>query len=406
MIKSGAKNEAQVEYLDRSLEKIARRRRGEIVAAALALLAILLVAGGSLYRIQSNALDTELKNALAKLEIAQENVLRAENRRSGLEALLKREQERARESQENADQAFAQSGVLANQLEETQGKVQAARAGADEAIAQSSALQIKLKETQGKLEEARAHAEQAEFQRGTLETLLRSDQEKTREIQSNADTAFARRNVLETELREAQEKLQAAQVNAEQAVRQRQTLDLKKDEAEPARGVQALMEIARVDSGNAPARPSVPASIAKVAAPPAHSAPWNQVDQPDTLTSEVESVRAFVLDYLRTIAVNDVSTQERFFADRVNFYSRGVLPLAKVQDATQGYHDEWPVREWNPRGPATVSRASDLFVVLQPFTWSVSDGSQSSHGDATLYLRIRKNPQGEFRIVKVEQREE
>jgi hypothetical protein len=92
-------------------------------------------------------------------------------------------------------------------------------------------------------------------------------------------------------------------------------------------------------------------------------------------------------------------------AERVNFYGRGVLNSSNIEASMQQYHDEWPVREWAPRGEAKVVRSKNpnLFVVYQPFSWTVSDGSHNAHGDATLYLRIRKNSQGEFRIVHVHQ---
>jgi hypothetical protein len=97
--------------------------------------------------------------------------------------------------------------------------------------------------------------------------------------------------------------------------------------------------------------------------------------------------------------------QRRYFAERVNFYGRGVLNSSNLEASTQHYHDEWPIREWAPRGEAKVvrSRNPNLFVVYQPFNWTVSDGSRQAHGNATLYLRIRKNSQGEFRIVHVHQ---
>jgi hypothetical protein len=44
-----------------------------------------------------------------------------------------------------------------------------------------------------------------------------------------------------------------------------------------------------------------------------------------------------------------------------------------------------------------------MFSVHQPFTWTAADGSRHAHGNATLYLRVRKNSEGEFQIVYVRQ---
>jgi hypothetical protein len=92
-------------------------------------------------------------------------------------------------------------------------------------------------------------------------------------------------------------------------------------------------------------------------------------------------------------------------ADRVNFYGKGILDSSNIEAFTERYHREWPTRQWEPRGEAKVVRwrKRNLFVVYQPFDWTVSDGSRHAHGDATLYLRIHENSQGEFQIVLLRQ---
>ena len=64
-------------------------------------------------------------------------------------------------------------------------------------------------------------------------------------------------------------------------------------------------------------------------------------------------------------------------SEQVKFYGRGVLNSSNLEASTQHYHDEWPIGEWAPRGEAKVVRSSNpnLFVVYQPFNWTVSDGS-------------------------------
>jgi hypothetical protein len=99
--------------------------------------------------------------------------------------------------------------------------------------------------------------------------------------------------------------------------------------------------------------------------------------------------------------------QERFFADRVNYYGEGELSLRRVQAATERYHRKWPIRKWEPRGEPQILHLanSKVYEVLQPFSWSVSDGAKRAEGSATLYLRVWKNAKGEFHIVHVEQRD-
>jgi hypothetical protein len=109
------------------------------------------------------------------------------------------------------------------------------------------------------------------------------------------------------------------------------------------------------------------------------------------------------------VASDDISAQERFFGQRVNFYGQGVLSYPAIQASMERYHREWPVRKWEPSGEPEFSNAlhttnPHLYEVLQPLTWTVSNGSQRKRGKATLYVRVWKNDKGEFHIVHVEQR--
>src|SRR5260221_14753882 len=90
----------------------------------------------------------------------------------------------------------------------------------------------------------------------------------------------------------------------------------------------------------------------------------SQFDRRAEASGEEQRVKEFVLGYLRTVASNDTSMQRRYFGEHVNFYGRGVLNLSNIKASTQRYHDEWPIRQWAPRGEAKVGRASkaNLFV--------------------------------------------
>jgi hypothetical protein len=110
------------------------------------------------------------------------------------------------------------------------------------------------------------------------------------------------------------------------------------------------------------------------------------------------------------VSSNDVSTQERFFAQRVNFYGEGVLALPMVQASMERYRRQWPIRQWEPRGEPEFpkilhSTNPNLYEVLQPLAWTVANGSQHKQGSTTLYVRIRKNEKGEFRIIHIEKRD-
>jgi hypothetical protein len=125
--------------------------------------------------------------------------------------------------------------------------------------------------------------------------------------------------------------------------------------------------------------------------------------------SEEQSLKDLVRDYIRAVGSDDDSNQERFFASRVNFYGKGLLSRSGVRASLEHYRQEWPVRKWEPRGEPEFPKSlhgnhPELYEVLQPFAWTVANGSQRKRGSATLYVRIRKDDNGELRIIHVEQR--
>jgi TIR domain len=126
-------------------------------------------------------------------------------------------------------------------------------------------------------------------------------------------------------------------------------------------------------------------------------------------SSEEQSLKELVLDYLRTVAGDDDFAQERLFGWRVNFYGKGVLPIAGVRASMDRYREEWPVRDWEPEGepefPGELHAIHpELFEVLQPFSWKVANGSRRKTGRATLYVRIRRDEKGSLHIIHLELR--
>jgi hypothetical protein len=347
---------------------------------------------------QRSALETELKKAQEKLQLAQQNADLANTQRAALEAELKKAQEeKAQLAQQNSNLTDAQSSDqeaqrnLEAQLKKAQAeKAQLAQQNTDLANSQRSALESELKKAQAEKAQlvqqntdlVSSQQSALEAQRSELETQLKKAEEKLQLAQQNADLVASQRSALETELRKAQEeKAQLVQQNTDLTNSQRSALETQLKDASPTSSPQSAQES---ETSNPPK---------------------SQFDRGAEASDEKELVKEFVLGYLRTVAINDTSTQRPYFAQRVNFYGRGVLDSSNVEASTQSYHDEWPIRKWTPRGEAKVvrSRTPNLFVVYQPFSWTVSDGSQHNNGNAILYLRIRKNSRGEFWIVHVRQ---
>jgi hypothetical protein len=260
---------------------------------------------------------------------------------------------------------------------------------------------------------------------------------KLQQVQANADRAASRLSELEAQLGQEQERALKAQANADFAISELRGMRLVERVTTPlrARKIQPATDDRNSESrigtdatfawfmiGVNPkekqgglhwgkyARLNPPQDVTPIPSPSAQESeasnpPESQFDRSAEASGEEEFLKEFVLGYLRTVASNDTTMQRRYLAERVNFYGRGVLNSSNIEASTQHYHSEWPIREWAPRGEAKVVRSSNpnLFVVYQPFNWSVSDGSRNAHGNATLYLRIRKNSQGEFRIVHIHQ---
>jgi hypothetical protein len=196
-------------------------------------------------------------------------------------------------------------------------------------------------------------------------------------------------------------------------------------ENEPAAGEGQPAKSARINQDQADTTPKTPGITDSIQSPQSEKTaqavqPTPSVGSTETgakkqssngfsSTSEEQSLKNMVWDYMRTVASNDDSTQERFFAVQVNFYGKGLLSPSGVRASLQRYRHQWPVRNWEPQGEPEFpkglhSEHAELYEVLQPFVWTVANGSERKRGSATLYIRARKNDKGEFLIIRIEQR--
>ena len=375
-----------------------------------------------LKQVQANSDDAtnQLKQAEAKAQLAQQNVELVSSQRGALDNQLKEAEERLKQVQANFGDATNQLSALQAQLKQEQEKEQKAQANADSLTGERNALQSQLnqagaKALQNQLKEAGEKLKQVQTSSGdtsrqvsALQAQLKQEQEKG---QASANSLTSERNALQSQLKQAEAKALLAQQNADLAGSQRSALEAQLRDAEEK------LKQANGISGDIAGQPRalqarlyLPQTASPVPSPSTNgSGTANPAESQSTGNSgasgNVESLKEFVLGYLRTVASDDAAVQRRFFADRVSFYGRGVLGSSSVEASTEQYHREWPVREWTPRGEARITRLShrDRFIVHQPFRWAVSDGSRQAKGNATLYLLIQRDSQGEFRIVNVHQ---
>jgi chromosome segregation ATPase len=360
---------------------------------------------------ERDALQSQLKQAEAKILLAQQNAALSGSERSALQAELKEAEEKLTQVQANSGDAASQLSALQAQLRQEQEKEQKAQANADSLTSERNVLETQLKEAKDKLTQAQANSGDADSQLSALQAQLRQEQEKEQKAQANADSLTSERNALQSQVKQAEAKALLAQQNADLVSSQRSALQTQLKETEEK------LQQAKASSGDTASQFNVlqarlysPQQASPTPSPSTNASgtaypPESQSSRNGEASGNAESLKEFVLGYLRTVASNDTSVQRRYFADRVGFYGRGVLDSSNVEASTEKYHREWPIREWTPRGEARIARLGhrDRFVVYQPFRWAVSDGSRHAQGNATLYLLIRRDSQGELRIVNVHQ---
>jgi len=338
---------------------------------------------------QRDALQAQLKDTEAKAQQAQKNVELATSQRDPLQVQLKDTEAKAQLAQKNADLATSQRDVLQTRLKDTEARAQSAQKNAEVAASQRDALQAQQRDTQAKLQQAQKNAQLVASQRDALEIQLKDTETKAQQAQKNADLTASQRDALQAELRSAEEKPKRAEQVASPTPKN-----------EPVTGDQEPVKLARINQSQAAV--SLPTS--SIAGPANSSPPAAQADRKGSV--EEQSLKEFVREYIQTMSSDDISSQDRFFEHRVSYYGEGVLALPRVHASIERYHQEWPIRNWEPQGepefPKILHSANPkLYEVLQPFTWTLSNGPRRAEGRATLYFKLWKNDKGEYHIVHV-----
>ena len=425
---------------------------------------------GDLAASQRDALAAQLKESEAKAQQAQKNGDLAASQRDALAAQLKESEAKAQQAQKNGELVASQRDTLQAQLKESEAKAQQAQKSGDLAASQRDALAAQLKESEAKAQQAQKNAELATSQRDALQAQLKDTQARAQQAEKNTELVASQRDAAQTQLREAEAKAQQVQKHPEQTQPANPRLNPSTSTQPPDSSVQSVQATppiqpldssvqrlrttaipdlvsvgfpadpeARIEenafsSGETTAAAVGPDVIQKIESIFGYQEPvkLGRTDertppgpQPTPLAASVETppaetqanegagvagdeaaVKRFVLEYIRAVTSDDASSQEPFFAHRVNFYGEGALSLQEIQASTERYRREWPVREWEPQGEPQILNTANprRYEVLQPFTWKVSNGVRHEEGSATLYVRVWKNAKGEFHIVHVEQR--
>jgi hypothetical protein len=379
---------------------------------------------------QRAALETQLKQAQDKAQAAQQNADLATSQRAALETQLKQAQDKAQAAQQNLDLATAQrTTTLETQLKQAQDKAEAAQQNADRVISEHNTMEAEVKQLEDQVQLAEQRAELANSRREAMEAQMKMAEARAKLAQQNADLAASQRSAIEEELKKAEERAQLAQKNADLAIAQRAAIEAQLKKASGSQAVQQ-QENGQADqpdpnANSTPNDVSTPAdpdqttqnrndqnqsgatqSNLVIASSSNPNSPDSRADGTAKSQTDEQQLKNFVLDYLRSIASDDLSTEQRFFAHRVTYYGQGVLSLRRVQAAKENFDSQWPTRDWKPEGEPEIHGTSNpkMYEISQPYSWTVSDGSRHDEGTANLFLRVWKNTKGEFHIVHIEQR--
>ena len=164
---------------------------------------------------ERDALESQLKEIEAKLQMTQKSVDILATQRDELQRQLEESEARAQTAQKNADIAASERDALRNQLTETQKRAIRAERNDERTTGQINALQKQLEENEAKVRTDKNDSDVAKSQRDALETRLSEAEKRAQLAEMRADLATHQRDALEDRLRKAQEeKAQLTKQNA------------------------------------------------------------------------------------------------------------------------------------------------------------------------------------------------
>ena len=155
---------------------------------------------------ERDALQNQLKEIQAKLQMTQRSADTLAIQRDELERQLEESDARAEAAQKNADIAASERDALRNQLNEAENRAITAEKSEGLATGQVNELQGKLEESEAKARAAQNDGDVARSQRDGLQSQLLEAEAEAQTAQKNADLAARQRSALEDQLRNAQEK--------------------------------------------------------------------------------------------------------------------------------------------------------------------------------------------------------
>lgn len=295
-------------------------------------------------------------------------------------------------SEQNADSGSRKVEELSKrvdlmeaELNQAKQDLEKAKRSAAEAVNQRDELQAKIELLQKNADSTHRDADRLSTERDSLRDQLAGSEQQIQKLQKELSGVNSERNLLRAQLPPAEPSVQRERPEAAIGT--------------PVTHANELIPVTARDSADQVATPS---SAQSQMTPGGSENPAPSANE----ISEEGALKNFVLGYLNSVSDQDPAVQAHFFSsDGVSISGRGNLSLPQARRMIEQYREQWPVREWKPNGDLKIvkSSVSGSYLLVQPFSWSTSNGPHVEHGSGLLYIRVHADPDGGFKIVKLHQ---
>jgi hypothetical protein len=108
-----------------------------------------------------------------------------------------------------------------------------------------------------------------------------------------------------------------------------------------------------------------------------------------------ENAVAFVENFVKALATNDLDTQLGYYADRVNYYEFGQVTKDVVRKDLQHDIATWPNRNYSMQNPPKITSNGDGFIAEFRMTYTLTNLKDTRSGTLQMAVRVRLKPQAE-----------
>lgn len=128
--------------------------------------------------------------------------------------------------------------------------------------------------------------------------------------------------------------------------------------------------------------------------------PSNTRSEPPPVADERTAARTFVEEWFKAVSSSKGARDAmRFYAPAVDYYQRGVVPVAYVQSDKAEFLQHWPIQNNTIEGEIIVTSEAEGSRVTFLFSYWLENGQQIRNGRARTLLVLQQR-QGRYFIVR------